>query len=622
LSFYTYNPTEITTAEINSGKTHTLNPLSGWSLDRKSGSDGFLLKLPASFTATSSNLVWKIDSSKYTFNGGNKMDRDGNGVPGEAIYDDVFGYLSVSGITNTTIPILPKNAVFSIDLSQAFPSRTFATATATDTTATTMTILSASDITESFLTAADKDDLLKMLVDGIKVEKFAESDGKWTPAFSASFNSTNHSIIIEDFKATHMTGYRVVFEKGSIKLETPKEYFGVKQRIKIDLGGEIVSEEKTSKKRIEGNPSDLYYNSKIRGFVDLQGTVDDYPGTVSTTTTYTHSWTWTPGWEKQKISMTTAPNPSYSATAHQSAVENDVTAANGLTTNEDNYLSDNPIVLTISSTPVDIDNADYMGYLYYSKTASDIILYYNQFHSCNPTTRPTASTTGSVSNSTTPTYTPTNPITDGYFYSSTNTSGSNSDNGSGWKWGSPQSYGTVSTTSSSTTDPDHGDRSISVISISSIDKNNQNIVLRIEIGPNSGKGSDNVTTRYYAKELDLAAFKNNFKIYYSAGGDSNPTESRDAIEIGIEKVAFKQEKNAQYGKTSDTFVNTTEAPKITYSGYNVIYITLDKNYTKNTKIKELYIGSGFGYNDNINVFSSPSIWSNKGFRTYNIGTAF
>jgi len=620
LSFYTFIPTEqFTSAELQAGKPHALVPLSGsWSLDRKSGSDGFILKMPASFTASSSNLVWKIDGSKYTFSGGNKMDRDGNGVPGEAFYDDVYGYLTVSGITNTATPRLPSTGTdtsFTVSLSQTFPARTFSIATSTETTATTMVIMRASDITESFLTATDKDDLLKLLVGGIKVEKFAESEGKWSPAFSASFDSTNHRINIEDFKATHMTGYRVVFEKGSIKLETAKEYYGVKQRIIVNLGVDNVSEDKTSIKRIEGNPSDLYYNSRIRDFFDLQETFIDYPGTVTTTTTYTHSWTWSPAWVKEQKLMTTEPNPDYDAEAHKTAVEAD----DGETSEDDKiheatYLASHSIVLTIPATFVDIDDADYIAYMWFDKTdgaEGTIKRRYPEFHACNPLIKPTYTDSRSPVINDNSNYNPTQPsISTNAYY--------NSDSSSGWIWGSNQ-VATVSSPSSTATTPDFGSRDRFKTELSSVDKNDQNIVLRLEIGPNSVKGSDNITTRYYAKKLDLDTFKNNFKIYYSASGDSSPTTAEDVIEIGIEKVDFKTERTTSYSPTNDTFVDTIAAPFIKYSGFNVIYITLDPNYKKNTKTKELYIGSGFGYSDGINVFSSTEIWSNKGFKAYNVG---
>jgi len=172
LFFYTFNPTELTPTEINAGKTHTLTALSGWSLDRKSGSDTFVLKFPV-FTASSSRVVWKIDSTKYTFRDGLKMDLNNNDIAGEAVYDDHYGQIPVDGITySAATASLPRNVGFNVALSLTsyipsftnstsnnvgfpnFSANAWATATAEETSGANGTadivILNASNISASF----------------------------------------------------------------------------------------------------------------------------------------------------------------------------------------------------------------------------------------------------------------------------------------------------------------------------------------------------------------------------------------------------------------------------------------------------------------------------------------
>jgi hypothetical protein len=46
--------------------------------------------------ANAGTLFWKLDAAKYTYNGGNTFDKDDNGIPGEAFYDD---YYDTTGLT-------------------------------------------------------------------------------------------------------------------------------------------------------------------------------------------------------------------------------------------------------------------------------------------------------------------------------------------------------------------------------------------------------------------------------------------------------------------------------------------------------------------------------------------
>jgi hypothetical protein len=339
LSFYTYNPNEIAPEELGRGKAHTLTAYTGWALERKRSGDTFVLKLTAPFTASSSNLVWKIDSTKYTYRGGLKMDKDGNGIPAEPFYDDFYGSLTVNGLTNSTAAQLPGNRGITVSLPNTnapfIDLTTVGATTGTDDVpagfnfpAVTDTVVKeganiqivlSSSITNAFLNAEDKDDILISLLSGIKIEEFTEAAGDWKPSkFYASFDESSkgalangHRVIIKDFKPAHMTAYRVVFEKSSVSLETNKEFFGVKQRITVNLNGSV-NGFKTSLTRLSGEPR-LYNNPLIRGFKNL-GDTNYVDNTGTSTTWYTYWYKWSPGYIKSKVlAPTTIPNPNYDA---------------------------------------------------------------------------------------------------------------------------------------------------------------------------------------------------------------------------------------------------------------------------------------------------------------------
>ena len=713
---YTFNPTELTAADIDDGKIHTLTALSGWSLERKSGSTSFVIKMPSTFTAASSNLVWKINGDKYTFRDGLKMDINNNDIAGEAVFDDVYGDILVDGITNSsTKGSYPKNTNFAVALSISsssldypslnngtgfpnFPLAAWATPAAVETSGiygtANIVLLEANSINQTFLTAEDKNAVLRSVISGIKMEKFTEADGKWTPAgFSAALDETvaNHRIIIKDFKATHMTAYRIVVEKSSINFETGREFYGVKQRFNVTFNGGTVSEDRTSPTIIEGTGR-LYSNPAIRNFVSLEdknyldspGTITEskntlkipdsykhtfnYSWTWTWTWTYTHTYTWTGDWLKNTISVNSKPNPAYDLQEH-TRVYND---GNIDTSNTSDPLGPNvyttPPTITIAATSVYIDDTDYYNFQYLDETDGYTKFYYqdqNIGFKASAMAKPTNKVTGPVTNPTTKTENrqltdtdsidtttsavptaPTKPTPAAPDAPAPTPPAGNVD----WTWDTSTSSYTVNTnnniTNSSGPVPnvtpapgsplftkgydinsdifsdDQQIRDNRFVMELSKDSNGRNVVLKLTFGPNSVKNGS-VTTRNYIKQLDLAAFKENFKIIYSKGSDTNPipttpgTGRNDVKEIGIAKVEFVQEKTAL-----DTFVDSST---VKHSGFNVIFITLDPDYsasTDGTRTKYFYIGSGFGYTDGINIFSSSSIWVNKGFGAYSAGNGF
>jgi len=433
ISFNTFNAA----ASLSVGEADkTLTPITGWTVDRRLG-DTIYVKVPISTTITS-HVVFKVDGTKYTYRNGLKMDRDGNGVAGEPIYDDYYQQLTVSSPVNSRSYTKPGNRGWTVSL-ESVP--TFSD----DTNTVTMTNQSVADASIYGIDTTDRETIIKSLVGGFKIEEF--SGGKWSTMPVTVKYDTSYGIYVESVTVKHLNAYRVVFEKGSINLETSKEFYGVKQRIRIEGASDSIYPNNIKNiTRLEGEPG-TYYNSNERRFANLT--------------------------------------------------------------------------------------------------------------------------------------------------------------------------------------------SVSDISVYSKDSLNQNVVLKLVL-QSPVTGSTSPYTSYYFKRLDTASFKNNFKIYsydnervnegYWVDGyyddeegewvdgywvdnwvwvDPGLLNAKDALEINIDKVEFKQE-------------NLTGTNN---SGDNVIYITLDPSYKINYKAKHYYVGDGFGYNDNITVFSGSDIWNNKGFKSYNLGSS-
>jgi len=545
ISFYTYNANSAkaaedaaTTASPNTATT-SLNTFPGWSFDRRNDRD-ITLKLPA-FTVASSNIVIKIDGSAYTYSNGLKLDRDGNGVTGEKGYDDYYLTLYVSGITITSEPVLPENKGWTVTLTDLF----FTQGTTDTTTAADLPLASTNFGTPGKITVADYESILNTLSAGFKVESF--SNGSWSASsFKGSLDDTTaiSRIIAKGFTASHNVAYRVVFEKGSISLETAKEYYGVKQRIIIasSTTSDVITENaKIKKTRIEGGAG-LYYNKDKRSFGNFNGGLYHPPVYGPDYTKPNHGY-WSPGYTRQSDAEF---NLQYNLKDDVDPEDLSFDADD-----PDNYYQDGVDTEYISrdNPPGTIEK-----YLYYPYAIPDWDA------------------------------TPPKPV----------------DTTKGWNW-VPSTFmvdGYVQTLITS----QWTERDVDVI-IHSQDSFGGKVVLKLLMNvPLSPPAVGSVTTKYYFKSIDLAAFKNNFKIYSASSGALET--SSDIVEIGIEKVEFKAE-----GLPADT-----DTVKI--KGNNVIYITLDQKYKNDNKDKYFFIGDGFGYADDLTVFSSTNIWDNKGFKVY------
>jgi len=253
LSFWTFNPN----SAVDIGEVTVLDELKDWILYKRFDNQ-LIIDLKTVFTPPCSGVVVKIDGTKYTYYNGKKMDRDGNGITGEKIYDDFYSdQLTFTGSIGAFVKT--ENKGWTITLA-SLPS-----GVGTDDTSieADLPLASFADNLTLQITQADREAILRTVTGGFKVEKF--SDGEWSNHAVAVYDEKKKQIIAKDNTFSHMTGYRIVFNKGDISLETKKEFFGVKQRIKITDGVRTIYNIRKNVTRLESG-AELYYNENKRKF--------------------------------------------------------------------------------------------------------------------------------------------------------------------------------------------------------------------------------------------------------------------------------------------------------------------------------------------------------------------
>lgn len=223
--------------------------ITDWKVVRRSGASVYL-EFPSLANAYSNILEAKIDSTKYTYRNGQKVDLDDNGVAGEAFYDDYYTTVSVttnvSASTSTMVtgvgdpeyvPIAPINlATTSVGVSisveaigtswDGTTNLGFSTATAT------------SGRFELRVTIPDrKSNYADKLKGWLSIEELGETG--WAKS-SVTPTFTRRSGSFVDYYATitlnHRTVYRLVLD-GIKDAALENEVNGGKKRILFTLPG-------------------------------------------------------------------------------------------------------------------------------------------------------------------------------------------------------------------------------------------------------------------------------------------------------------------------------------------------------------------------------------------------
>ena len=218
------------------GQTSTFAPIENWSFIRRN-SNTVTVKIEKPFVAADSNVLLKIDGTKYTYARGIKMDMDDNGTAGEAVYDDFYAELSVAGSTNTDIPRYNQSLGWTINLLTPLGG-SFITAVPTTLAfdiGTTTISLSASDPDAAI---TERNNICNSFTSRFIVQKNNESTGwRWQDVSgTVSWVPEDNRFRFPQTTVEDMTAYRVVWN-GSTIVSSANQYYGVNQRINIHGSG-------------------------------------------------------------------------------------------------------------------------------------------------------------------------------------------------------------------------------------------------------------------------------------------------------------------------------------------------------------------------------------------------
>jgi hypothetical protein len=255
LSFYHFTKA----TEPIAGKADTIGSSVPYTYVKRNG-PVITVKLNKTFVAADSNVVMKIDGTKYTYGNGNKLDLVRRGSSGVAGYDDFYKEINVGGATGPSDFVAPGNkgwylALRPIDLDDAN--------TAGILTRSPIAYLGLGDIEgeEANITtiATAVADQLKS---GLNIQKLV--NGSWTPVNATiNYDSEYNSFMVASLPLDDLVPYRVMWE-GSAPVTTTAEYYGVKQYIAIRGSNTNSTLEYYRTSKVYGPVTDVWYTDRQR----------------------------------------------------------------------------------------------------------------------------------------------------------------------------------------------------------------------------------------------------------------------------------------------------------------------------------------------------------------------
>ncbi|GHV45043.1 hypothetical protein AGMMS49546_30020 [Spirochaetia bacterium] len=193
-------------------------PITVTSVTRSGNTAYVQLALPAA--TISSQIQVRALADKLTYNGGNKVDGDGNYIPGEEFYDDYFQLFNVANAGGVT-PLFYKQ--------QGAVSFTVTNYVLNPTAYTYVATLSYN----SYSTTGDATDYASVLSGLVKVQKYNRSLKQWenypnVSSWSRQANNANYDITISGLVNTD--ALRFVYVKPS-DFKTGVAIFGIERRL-------------------------------------------------------------------------------------------------------------------------------------------------------------------------------------------------------------------------------------------------------------------------------------------------------------------------------------------------------------------------------------------------------
>jgi len=247
LSFFEYtNSTD--SSVINKGLASTQAAIISYKLVTRAG-ENVTVELDKTFPSASasySNVVAKIDSTKYTYLSGIKLDRDNDGIEGVADYDDHFEQINVTS-SNFSDFSGPRQVDWYVDLNSTRVGPIASDWTGTSALSAPVTLrltqpFSLSNFINISIANAEGRAIFKEIGEkvaaGMMLQKLVGGD-TWTDVKTAVYEAsadgvvpnTNDALLFKDVIFDHRVLYRVAWNGG--KIITDGLHFGVKQKVYV-----------------------------------------------------------------------------------------------------------------------------------------------------------------------------------------------------------------------------------------------------------------------------------------------------------------------------------------------------------------------------------------------------
>jgi hypothetical protein len=234
-------------------------------------------------TNTNSPLVYKVDSTNYTFANGLKVDTDRNGTAGEADYDDFWGVIanpdtgtgSYGQVAYSNIS-LRQNMGWSFGISNLSGISVIFTGTNPTVDIAAFQAVTLSAAINGSLSSNNRGTILTPFGGSFELQKYV--NGSWNTFKTSTFVNSTNNIVFEEttIPIDHLVPYRVVW-KGGEDPKTQEPHFGFNQRIYITGGDSTFPNDTTGRAYLRtqsqiNGPARIWNNANVKNFISLSST--------------------------------------------------------------------------------------------------------------------------------------------------------------------------------------------------------------------------------------------------------------------------------------------------------------------------------------------------------------
>ena len=243
--------------------------------------DVITVRLEKQFSDTESNVIMRISAANYTFSNGMRMDRDGNGIAGEAFYDD---YLREIILSRQPGPgwdggdfVAPENQGWAVNIGTVNVGPNFATGSEQTSGSHFNFPITHTVGFGGVGTLAENQNarnaILGGLASSLRLQRNnAATNWNWENVdATVEYDAVGDVFRIPAFNREHLTAYRIVYT-GPTNLTTAAEYYGGRQRFRVYGGDPFVEDDRHDPGIVMGG-SHFVWNYQQRVFVNTAPTV-------------------------------------------------------------------------------------------------------------------------------------------------------------------------------------------------------------------------------------------------------------------------------------------------------------------------------------------------------------